>query len=70
MAFPATLMMSFGVNPKVVGEMLEHSTITTTIDIYSHVPLRIAERCRTHFAGRVEKYQDPEKSTPLELRIK
>ena len=35
----ATLMMSFGVNPKVVGEMLGHSTIATTMDIYSHVPL-------------------------------
>ena len=33
----ATLMMSFGVNPKVVSEMLGHSTIATTMDIYSHV---------------------------------
>ena len=33
----ATLMMRFGVNPKVVGEMMGHSTM----DIYSHVHLEL-----------------------------
>lgn len=33
----ATLLMSRGVHPKVVSEMLGHSQITITIDLYSHV---------------------------------
>ncbi len=33
----ATLLLSMGVHPKVVQELLGHSTITITLDIYSHV---------------------------------
>jgi integrase len=33
----ATLALSSGVHPKVVQERLEHSTIGTTLGIYSHV---------------------------------
>ncbi|MFW5790441.1 MAG: tyrosine-type recombinase/integrase [Bacillota bacterium] len=33
----ATLMLEAGVHPKVVQERLGHSTITTTLDTYSHV---------------------------------
>ncbi|MEE3015173.1 MAG: site-specific integrase, partial [Chloroflexota bacterium] len=33
----ATLLMKQGVNPKVVQERLGHSTISVTLDIYSHV---------------------------------
>ena len=33
----ATVMLIQGVHPKVVQEMLGHSTITTTMDTYSHV---------------------------------
>jgi integrase len=33
----ATLMLSAGVNPKVASERLGHSTITLTMDTYSHV---------------------------------
>ncbi len=33
----ATLLLSQGVHPKVVQEMLGHSTITLTLDTYSHV---------------------------------
>jgi integrase len=33
----ATLLLGRGVNPKVVSEMLGHSTIAITLDIYSHV---------------------------------
>jgi integrase len=32
----ATLLLSMGVNPKVVQEHLGHSTISVTMDIYSH----------------------------------
>jgi integrase len=33
----ATQLLSAGVNPKVAQERLGHSTITTTLDLYSHV---------------------------------
>lgn len=33
----ATILLKLGVNPKVVSERLGHSTIRTTLDIYSHV---------------------------------
>ena len=31
------IMMGADVHPKIVQERLGHSTITTTVDIYSHV---------------------------------
>jgi integrase len=33
----ATLLLRQGVHPKIVAEMLGHSTISMTLDIYSHV---------------------------------
>ena len=33
----ATLMLGRGVHPKVVAEMLGHSQISITLDLYSHV---------------------------------
>jgi integrase len=33
----ATLALSANVNPKVVSEVLGHSTLAITLDIYSHV---------------------------------
>lgn len=39
----ATLLLSAGTNPKVVQEMLGHSSIRVTLDIYSHVLPTIQE---------------------------
>jgi site-specific recombinase XerD len=33
----ATLLLSQGTHPKVVSEMLGHTRIGTTLDLYSHV---------------------------------
>jgi integrase len=33
----ATLLLTRNVNPKIVSEMLGHSTIAKTLDTYSHV---------------------------------
>lgn len=33
----ATLLLSRGLNPKIVSEMLGHASIAITLDIYSHV---------------------------------
>lgn len=35
----ATLLLRAGVNPKIVSEMLGHSSVQITLDIYSHVDL-------------------------------
>ena len=32
-----TRMMELGVNPKIVAEMLGHSDVTITLNLYSHV---------------------------------
>jgi integrase len=33
----ATLMLGRGIHPKIVSEMLGHSTVGITLDLYSHV---------------------------------
>jgi integrase len=33
----ATLLLGRGVHPKIVSEMLGHSTVAITLDLYSHV---------------------------------
>ena len=33
----ATLLLGRGVHPKIVSEMLGHSTTAITLDLYSHV---------------------------------
>ena len=40
----ATLLLSDSVNPKIVSGMLGHSSITITLDIYSHVLPNMQER--------------------------
>jgi integrase len=39
----ATLMLKLGVHPKIVSERLGHATISTTLDLYSHVVLGLQE---------------------------
>jgi integrase len=33
----ATLLLTKGIHPKIVSEMLRHSSIAITLDTYSHV---------------------------------
>jgi integrase len=33
----ATLLLTKGVHPKVVSKMLGHSSVSITLDVYSHV---------------------------------
>ena len=39
----ATLLLTKGVHPKIVSEMLGHSSIAITLDIYSHVIPRLGD---------------------------
>jgi integrase len=52
----ATLLLELGEHPKVVQERLGHSTITTTMNIYSHVSPTMqkaaANRFAAHLGGR------------------
>lgn len=40
----ATLLLSEGVHPKLVQEMLGHATISITLDLYSHVTPMMQEK--------------------------
>lgn len=44
----ATLLLQANVNPKVVSERLGHSTITLTLDVYSHVLPTMQEKATEH----------------------
>ena len=47
----ATLLLSAGENPKVVSERLGHSTITLTMDVYSHVMPTMQEGATSKLEG-------------------
>ena len=49
----ATILMELGVPPKVVQERLGHSTITTTMNIYSHVTPTMQKNAVEQFASRL-----------------
>lgn len=49
----ATLLLELGVHPKVVQERLGHSTITTTMNIYSHVTPTMQRSAVEGFANHV-----------------
>ncbi|MGX9347477.1 tyrosine-type recombinase/integrase [Microbacterium sp. KNMS] len=50
-----TLLLELGEHPKVVQERLGHSTITTTINIYSHVTPTMQRSAVTRFAAHPGK---------------
>lgn len=45
----ATILLTAGTHPKVVQEMLGHSTIGATLDIYSHVAPALHSEGAAHF---------------------
>ena len=46
----ATQLLAAGVHPKIAQERLGHSTIVTTLDLYSHV----SETMQTEAAAKIE----------------
>jgi integrase len=48
-AAAATILLTEGIHPKVVQEMLGHSTIGATLDIYSHVAPALHSEAAAHF---------------------
>jgi integrase len=49
----ATFLMQANVNPKVVSERLGHSTITLTLDVYSHVLPTMQEQATEHLEDMI-----------------
>ena len=49
----ATLLLELGEHPKVVQERLGHSTITTTMNIYSHVTPTMQRSAVDRFAAHL-----------------
>jgi integrase len=50
----ATLLLKHGVHPKVVQELLGHSSITLTLDTYSHVVPSLHVEVAVHMQGIFE----------------
>ena len=51
----ATIMLKQGVHPKIVQERLGHSTISTTLDTYSHVAPGLQQAAATAFDDILKK---------------
>jgi integrase len=67
----ATLLLTLGVHPKVVQELLGHSQIFVTLDIYSHVLPTLQEEAMSHLnqfltSSDLEERRPSEQETPHE----
>ena len=47
----ATLLLGLGIHPKIVSEMLGHSQIGITLDLYSHVTATMQQEAVQAFEG-------------------
>lgn len=61
----ATLLLGANVNPKVVSELLGHSSIAVTLDIYSHVMPDMQEDAAMTLAEMLSRGRKTRKSVPL-----
>ena len=62
----ATLLLTLGVYPKVVQELLGHSQIFVTLDIYSHILPTLQEEAMDHL-NQFLTSSEPEKCTQREV---
>lgn len=68
----ATLLLSEGVHPKIVSEMLGHTQIAITLDLYSHVTTTMQEPARNALNGllgsqRGSQIEGGEDECPVQL---
>lgn len=61
----ATIMLQQGVHPKIVQERLGHSSVATTLDIYSHVLPGLQEAAARQFEEGLQGV--PSESHPVEV---
>ena len=59
----ATLLLVLGEHPKVVSERLGHSSVTITLDTYSHVLPDLQERAAARLDALLSKPTAPAKSS-------
>jgi len=59
----ATLLLASGVHPKVVAEMLGHSSVRVTLDVYSHV----TEPMQHQAATAIDGILDPQPALKVKL---
>ena len=57
----ATLLLSKGVNPKFVQELLGHATISITLDTYSHVVPGMGDYTATAMENALSEYSNEQK---------
>lgn len=57
----ATLLLARGVHPKIVQERLGHSSITMTLDLYSHLVPGLQEAAAATLNGLLSKEKSPAK---------
>jgi integrase len=57
----ATLLLKQGVHPKVVQERLGHSSITVTLDLYSHVLPNIQKAAAEQFGEQIFGHKNKNK---------
>lgn len=50
----ATILLEQGVHPKIVQERLGHSSVSTTLDIYSHIVPSLQEAAARRFEEGLE----------------
>ncbi len=55
----ASLLLARGVHPKVVQERLGHSSITMTLDLYSHLAPGLQEAAAASLNGLLKKEKGP-----------
>lgn len=58
----ASLLLARGVHPKVVQERLGHSSITMTLDLYSHMVPGLQEVAARSLDGLLSKEKSPAKT--------
>jgi integrase len=67
----ATLLLTLGVHPKIVQELLGHSQIFVTLDIYSHILPTLQAEAMQHLntvLGECPQEAEPEKSAALKTQ--
>ena len=62
----ATLLLTKGVHPKIVQELLGHSSISITLDTYSHVLPNMQEKVVQAMEDIFDQETDEEHSSPQE----
>ena len=64
----ATELLEAGIHPKIVQERLGHSTITTTLDVYSHAVVNLQEKELKNIDKIIERGKESKKiKRPLTL---